>query len=122
MFPVRFAASALLAVIFMGPTGCYATKRSREQGKILFEQHCCGCHNGRQLAVARIPPNLAGIFQQPNLPSGVPASDAMVRSTILEGRSGVMPSFEASLSDREIEDIIRYLHSIGPEKDLCASD
>jgi len=30
-----------------------------------------------------------------------------------------MPSFEGSLSDEQIKDIIRYLHSVGPETNLC---
>ena len=36
----------------------------------------------------------------------------MVRSTIQTGRSGIMPSFEGSLSDENIQDIILYLHSL----------
>ncbi len=36
----------------------------------------------------------------------------MVRSTILTGRSGIMPSFEGSLSDENIQDIILYLHTL----------
>jgi mono/diheme cytochrome c family protein len=36
----------------------------------------------------------------------------MVRSTILTGRSGIMPAFEGSLSDEDIKDIILYLHTL----------
>jgi mono/diheme cytochrome c family protein len=36
----------------------------------------------------------------------------MVRSTILTGRSGIMPSFERSLSDEDIQNIILYLHTL----------
>jgi mono/diheme cytochrome c family protein len=116
----------LLVSICMGSAGCYETRRGREQaiaqGKMLFELHCCGCHNGRRLDLAKNPPNLAGIFRRPSLPSGAPATDAMVRSTVLTGRSGIMPSFEGSLSDKQIDDIIRYLHSVGPETRLCTTD
>jgi cytochrome c2 len=38
--------------------------KSHKEGKVLFELHCCGCHNGRRFDLAKIPPNLAGIFQQ----------------------------------------------------------
>jgi mono/diheme cytochrome c family protein len=33
-----------------------------------------------------------------------------------------MPSFEGSLSDEQINDIIRYLHSVGPETYLCPTN
>jgi mono/diheme cytochrome c family protein len=127
VFPARLIAGILLFVFaFIGPTGCYETRRGRERaiarGKMLFELHCCGCHNGRRSDLVKIPPNLAGIFRSPILPSGAPATDAMVRSTILVGRSGIMPPFEGSLSDEQIENIIRYLHSVGPETRLCTTN
>lgn len=46
----------------------------------------------------------------------------MVRSMILVPRSDIMPSFEDSLSEKEIKDIIRYLHSVGPETALCTTN
>jgi len=127
MFSARLTVVGLLLVpCLIGPTGCYETRRAREQaiarGKALFELDCCGCHNGRRSDLAKIPPNLAGLFQRPRLPSGAPATDAMVRSTVLTGRSGIMPSFEGSLSDQKIEDIIRYLHSVDPQTPLCTTN
>jgi mono/diheme cytochrome c family protein len=116
----------LLVFVFTGPAGCYETQSRRErtiaQGKTLFELHCCGCHNGRRSDLVKIPPNPAGIFQRPHLPSGAPATDAMVRSAILTGRSGIMPSFEGSLSDEQMNTIIRYLHTATPETHLCATN
>jgi len=76
--------------------------------------HCGGCHNGKKLMVAKQPPLLNGIFQRPFLPSGAPATDAQVRSTILTGRSGIMPSFQNVLSSQDIRDIIEYLHTLKP--------
>jgi mono/diheme cytochrome c family protein len=127
VFPAKLTTGVLLFVlIFMGLAACYETRKGRERaiahGKVLFELHCCGCHNGRRLDLARIPPNLAGIFQRPSLPSGRSATDAIVRSTVLVGRSEIMPAFKGSLSDEEIEDIIRYLHSVGPETRLCPTN
>jgi len=126
VFSARLITGVLLVLIFMGPEGCYETRagtaRAIAQGKVLFELHCCGCHSGRRLDLAKNPPNLAGIFLRPSLPSGRPATDAMVRSTILVGRSGIMPSFQSSLSDEEIKDIIRYLHSVGGETRLCTTN
>ena len=57
------------------------------------------------------PPLLNGIFQRPFLPSGAPATDAQVRSTILGGRGGIMPPFQNDLSNQDISDILEYLHS-----------
>ncbi len=115
----------LLGLIFTGSTGCYETQRSKERaiarGKALFEMHCCGCHNGKRTDLAKMPPDLAGIFRQPHLPSGVPATDSAVRSMMLAPRSDIMPSFEDSLSDQEIGDIIRYLRTVGPETHLCTA-
>ena len=124
VFSARFTTGIfLLVVTFTGPTGCYETRSARERaiarGKALFELHCCGCHNGRRTDLGKIPPNLAGIFRRASLPSGRPATDTMVRSTILGGRSGIMPSFEGSLSDEHIKDIIRYLHNVTPGTHLC---
>jgi len=127
VFPAKFTTGILLLVfVFMGLSGCYETRRGRERaiarGKAHFELHCCGCHNGRRSDLAKIPPNLAGVFRRTSLPSGRAATDAMVRSTILTGRSGIMPSFEGSLSDEKIEDIIRYLHSVIPGTRLCTTN
>jgi mono/diheme cytochrome c family protein len=74
--------------------------------------HCSGCHSRRRLDLGKVPPDLHGVFDRPVLPSGRSAADDLVRSTILTGRSGIMPSFEGSLSDQDIEDIILYLHTL----------
>jgi mono/diheme cytochrome c family protein len=82
----------------------------------MFQMHCGGCHNGRKLMVAKQPPLLNGIFLRPFLPSGAAATDAQVGSTILEGRSGIMPSFQNALSSQDIRDIIEYLHILTPSQ------
>ena len=78
--------------------------------------HCGGCHNGKKLMVAKQPPLLNGIFQRPSLPSGAPTIDDQVRSTILGGRSGIMPLFQDDLSSQDIRDIIEYLHTLKPSQ------
>ncbi len=83
-------------------------------GGLLFQMHCNGCHNGKRLNLQRVPPDLHGLFDGRLLPSGRSATDDMVRSTILTGRSGIMPSFEGSLSDEDIRDVILYLHTLRP--------
>jgi mono/diheme cytochrome c family protein len=88
----------------------------------MFQMHCGGCHNGKKLMVAIQPPLLNGIFQRPFLPSGAPATDAQVRSTIWGGRSGIMPPFQNALSSRDIRDIIEYLHTLKPSQTPESSD
>jgi mono/diheme cytochrome c family protein len=122
-----WGAAGILLLVFaaLGLAGCFQTQKGKERaiarGKLLFELHCCGCHNGKRSDLAKVPPNLAGIFERPRLPSGAPAVDAQVLATVLEGRSEIMPSFRDSLSDEDISNIIRYLHSVGSETHLCAA-
>lgn len=99
-------------------------RREKEvaEGKRLFQLSCCGCHGGKISNVAKVPPNLAGVFSRPSLPSGAPATDAQVRATILGGRANIMPSFQDVLDDGQIDDIIRYLHTVGPDARLCSSN
>jgi mono/diheme cytochrome c family protein len=126
--PLRAVAAGVLILVFV-VGGLLARseiqkRRDREvaEGKRLFQLSCCGCHGGKISDVAKVPPNLAGVFSRRSLPSGAPATDAQVRATILGGRANIMPSFQDVLTDDQIDDIIRYLHTIGPEARLCASN
>jgi len=105
-----------LALLLGASSGCSYSESHRAQaiarGNHLFEMHCAGCHGRRRLDMGKIPPDLHGIFDGKLLPSGRSATDDVVRSTILTGRSGIMPPFEGSLSDESIEDIILYLHTL----------
>jgi len=106
---VGFISIALPGCSYLGSQG-----RVKEvaRGQKLFQMHCGGCHNGKQLLVGKQPPLLDGIFQRPYLPSGAPATDDQVRTTILEGRSGIMPPFQNALDSQDITDIIEYLRSL----------
>ncbi len=114
--------SLILAVVLAGlastlASGCshfgrQASAQEIARGHILFETHCLGCHGGKILTLARRPPSLNGIFQRKYLPSGAPATDGQVRATIEDGRAGIMPPFRNILSNRDIGDIIAYLHTV----------
>lgn len=111
--------SALMALAAVAAAGCSHLGNGRKaqeiaRGQILFETHCAGCHNDKKLMVGIQPPPLDGIFQRGYLPSGLRATNAQVRSTILGGRIGIMPSFQNNLSNRDISDIIEYLHTLKP--------
>ncbi len=92
-------------------SGGAASANAGGRGHELYQLHCMECHEGENLNLRKQPPKLAGLFHGKNLPSGAPATDQEVRKTIIEGR-GIMPAFDQRLSDRDLEDLIRYLHSI----------
>jgi len=104
-----------LGCLLTGSSGCDSEGRRAKavaHGNDLFAMHCSGCHSRRRLDLEKVPPDLHGVFDRRFLPSGRSATDELVRSTILTGRSGIMPSFEGSLSDDDIHDIILYLHTL----------
>jgi mono/diheme cytochrome c family protein len=81
------------------------------QGRALFEDHCAPCHQGAHPDLRKQPPMLEGLFQSKSLPSGAPATDAQVRKTIIEGR-GTMPAFDQRLSGEDVNDLVKYLHTL----------
>ena len=81
------------------------------QGRALFEDHCAPCHQGAHLDLRKQPPKLEGLFHSKSLPSGAPATDAQVRKTIIEGR-GTMPAFDQRLSKEDVDDLVKYLHTL----------
>ncbi len=111
-----FICLCVLGLLLGASSGCSHSENRRVEaivrGNHLFEMHCAGCHGRRRLDMGKVPPDLHGIFEGKLLPSGRSATDDVVRSTILTGRSGIMPPFEGSLSDESIDDIILYLHTL----------
>ena len=106
--PSRYAATACwLAIALWGFTGC----SSQQHGEELFEQHCLDCHEMPNPDLKKQPPKLEGLFHSKTLPSGAPATDQQVRKTIIEGR-GTMPAFDGRLSERDVNDLVRYLHAL----------
>jgi cytochrome c2 len=112
----RYICFLVFAFLLSGSSGCSHLESRRAQaiarGNHLFTIHCSGCHGRRRLDLGKVPPDLHGVFDRRFLPSGRFATDDVVRSTILTGRSGIMPSFEGNLSDEDIQDIILYLHTL----------
>ena len=114
-----------LAFLLQVSSGCshWESRRAKAiaRGNNLFEMHCGGCHSRRRLDLEKVPPDLHGVFDRKFLPSGRSATDDLVRSTILTGRSGIMPPFEGSLSDEDIQDIILYLRTLKPSPGPASS-
>ena len=81
------------------------------QGRALFLLHCADCHQAAHPELHKQPPKLEGLFQSKTLPSGALATDEQVRKTIIEGR-GTMPAFDQRLSENDVDDLVKYLHTL----------
>jgi len=79
-------------------------------GYQVFEAHCARCHYPNS-AAGYHGPGLQALYKQPYLPSGAPANDERVTAAILHGR-GMMPAFGDKLDEKELADLIAYLHTL----------
>jgi mono/diheme cytochrome c family protein len=84
---------------------------SVSQGELLYTDNCAECHETSHPDLLKQPPNLHGVFAAKVLPSGGPATDEQVRKTIIDGR-GTMPAFDQRLTDAEVDDLVKYLHTL----------
>jgi len=91
-------------------TAC-SPSASAERGQELFDLHCVLCHEGPTPDLKKQPPRLEHLFDAKQLPSGVPATDAQVCKTIVEGLR-TMPAFDKRLNDQELDDLVAYLHTL----------
>jgi mono/diheme cytochrome c family protein len=111
---LRIACIALWLAALAMPMACSHQPYLSEdemQGRALFEDHCAPCHQETHTDLRKQPPKLEGLFQSKKLPSGAPATDAQVRKTIIEGR-GTMPAFDQRLSEEDVDDLVKYLHTL----------
>ncbi len=56
-------------------------------------------------------PGLQGLFMKPYMPSGAPANDDRVTSTILHGRNN-MPALANQMDNQQLADLLAYLHTL----------
>ena len=101
---------ASLSAFSLLNTAC-SPSASAERGQELFDLHCALCHEGPTPDLKKQPPRLEHLFAAKQLPSGVPATDAQVRKTIVEGLR-TMPAFDKRLNDQELDDLVAYLHTL----------
>jgi hypothetical protein len=81
------------------------------RGPVVYEKNCSQCHDADNLPLLKQPPKLKELFEKKELPSGAPATDEQVKKTILEGRAS-MPSFDRILEQKQIDDLLKYLHKL----------
>ena len=113
---IRRVLEVLIALVVGGSvvTGCSrdsGTSGGTQHGRYLFAVHCAGCHEQLHPELRKQPPKLAGMFSAKVLASGAPATDLQIRKTILEGK-GTMPAFGQRLSADEVDDLLKYLHTM----------
>ena len=93
--------------------GCHAApdlSPQEAEGKHLYQVRCAHCHEDNDLALKKAPPDLHGLFERKNLPSGIPATDAAVRQNLLTGK-GMMPSFSGRFTEKQMSALLRYFHT-----------
>ena len=79
------------------------------RGHELFQVRCALCHNDR-ISEPLHGPALRGVFKKPYLPSGAPANDDRVTSTVLHGRN-LMPA-QPNTEPQDMDDLLSYLHTL----------
>lgn len=99
-----------LAVMIGGCRAGQSMTQQEREGEHLYRTRCAHCHEDNDLALKKVPPNLRGLFGRKTLHSGAPATDATVRSCVLNGK-GMMPSFAGRFTENQMEALLAYLHS-----------
>ena len=92
------------------PTPLANLNAQQSHGHAVFQARCAQCHYDRKDAALH-GPALLGIFKKPSLPSGAPANDERVTSTILHGRN-MMPPMANSMDAQDLDDLMAYLHTL----------
>ena len=101
------------AALVLVSTGCRSTRQLTDQeaeGKHLYDVRCAHCHEDNDPALKKVPPNLRGLFDHKNLPSGIPATDAAVTANVNNGR-GMMPAFAGRFDQEQMAALLAYLHT-----------
>lgn len=80
------------------------------RGQQVYQTFCAACHDATDLHLIKDPPRLDGLFRKQTFPSGAPATDEEFRSVVLHGR-GIMPPFEGTVNDDDVNALIQYMHT-----------
>jgi mono/diheme cytochrome c family protein len=78
-------------------------------GHLVFQARCGQCHRDREEGSLH-GPSLLGMYKMPYLPSGAPANDERVTSTVLHGH-GLMPG-HPDTDPQDLDDLLAYLHTL----------
>ncbi len=118
--PSRMVLRVFFAVVpLLAMTGCRSTPPPKPldqlspqeaAGRADFASYCGTCHYDRQSGSLH-GPSLLGVYKKQYLPSGAPANDDRIRTTMLQGRNN-MPAVGRSMTDGQIEDTLAYLKTL----------
>ena len=109
----------LVSSAVLGSAGCHSLPPGKPvaeltpqeaAGHAVFIEACARCHNAYETQALH-GPSLFGVFRKPYLPSGAPARDDRVLEVVLHGR-GLMPAAGGELSEQQLQDLLRYLHTL----------
>ena len=107
---LAFSLASFWIAVVGSQTGCDFDGTQR-RGRQLFGLHCAPCHEEANPDLKKQPPRLEGLFQSAKLPSGAPATDEQVRKTVIQG-IGTMPAFDQRLSSDDLDNLVKYLHTL----------
>jgi mono/diheme cytochrome c family protein len=79
-------------------------------GRRIYDQNCIRCHEPYSSQSLQ-GPSLRGVFKKKYFPSGLPANDDRMTDIVLMGKAK-MPSFRPALNDRQLQDLLAYLHTL----------
>ena len=80
-------------------------------GRRVYDDYCDRCHEPYSSRGKKGPP-LKGLYKHQYMAlSGLPANDDRVGDIIVHGRSQ-MPAYGQALNDKQIQDLIAYLHTL----------
>lgn len=119
LWNVLFVICAALLLVVLA--GCAAERRKSDAelglnakqaaGRKVYDGYCDRCHDAYS-SKSRHGPSLQHMFKKQYLEdSGLPANDDRVTDIILMGRDK-MPGFGQALNQKQMEDLLAYLHSL----------
>ena len=83
------------------------------EGQHLYAVRCAHCHEDNDLGLKPPPPEIHGVLKRAKLPSGIAASDDVVRRQVLLGK-GKMPGFQGRFTEEQMQALLKYLHTDMP--------
>jgi mono/diheme cytochrome c family protein len=112
---LRFPLAMFLTALSL--TGCHASDPltpQQTEGQHLYAVRCAHCHEDNDLALKPPPPQIHGVLKKAKLPSGIDATDAVVRHQIIYGKNK-MPSFSGRFTEEQMAALLAYLHTDMPQ-------
>ncbi len=98
------------ALAVAGCRGADPLTAQQAEGQHLYLVRCAHCHEENDLGLKPAPPEIYGVLARAKLPSGVAASDAVVRRQVLEGK-GKMPGFQGRFTEAQMAALLAYLRT-----------